>query len=334
MSNRMFHSLAILLLATCSVTATRLMAQMDPGESSDALNARRDFSPWPDPSLKPDAAVQPTGETFEDAVAMGMAKKKTYQFRTVDYPAAINSVIYDYADGIAGGYYQFYQAGSQAFYFKGVVNTDLNIPGVFPTAIEGINGSGQMVGQYFDSNNLSHGFLYSGKTVTEVDVPGAKGWTEASDISDSGVIVGNFIDRKGRQHGFEDKNGTFTGIDYPGAQSSYAIGINTGGEIVGIYVDSSSSTHGFLLKKGTYSSIDFPSAIDTRSFGINDAGEIAGTFQYQDGVRHGFTYLNDVFTQVDVDHAAGTVLLRIKNNGTVVGWLQDGLHLSHGMIGK
>jgi probable HAF family extracellular repeat protein len=333
MSKNMFCCLAALLLMICSEDSTGLMAQTDSG-SSGAMNARRDFSPWPEPSLQPDATAQQTGETFADAVEMGMAKRKTYQFRTVDFPAAVSSILYDYNDGIAGGNYQFYGGGTQAFYFKGMVNTALNVPGSVSSFIEGINGSGQMVGQYFDSKNLSHGFLYIGKVVTQLDVPGASGWTEASDISDSGVIVGNFIDRKNRQHGFEDKNGMFTEVDYPGAQSTFAIGINASGEIVGIYTDSSARTHGFLLKNGTYSSIDFPSATDTRSFGINDAGEIAGTFHYQDGVRHGFTYSNAAFTKVDVDQAVGTALLRIKNNGNIVGWTQDGLHLSHGIIGK
>jgi uncharacterized membrane protein len=333
MSKSMFYCLASLVFMICLGNGTWLMAQMDSGSSSDALNARRDFSPWPTLSVKPDAAQQ-TGETYADPVEMGLAKKKTYQFRTVDFPAAVSSILNDYNDGIAAGSYEFYQLGQQAFYFKGMVNTALNVPGVSATAIEGINGSGQMVGQYFDSNNLSHGFLFTGKIVTQIDVPGAKGWTEASDISDSGVIVGNFLDRKGHQHGFEDKNGTFTGIDYPGAQSTFAIGINGSGEIVGIYTDSSVQTHGFLLKHGTYSSIDFPLATDTRSFGINDAGEIAGTFHFQDDVSHGFTYSNEVFTQVDVNQAVGTVLLRVKNNGNVVGWAQDGLHLRHGVIGK
>jgi probable HAF family extracellular repeat protein len=334
MKKKIFHALAILAFAIFVGHGPRLMAQTDSSGGSSGPNMRRDLPHWLKPFMEAGAAASQTAGVPEDAVEMGLAKKKTYQFRTVDYPAAITSLTLDYNDGIAGGYFQFYELGSQAFYFNGSANSLLNIPGATASMIEGINGSGHMAGLYFDSNSVAHGFVSKGKSVTTVDVPAAAGWTEASDISDSGVIVGNYIDRKGIEHGFEDNNGSFSAIDYPGAQSTYADGINASGEIVGIYYDSSGYVHGFLLKHQTYTSIDFPSARNTHSFGINDAGDIAGTFQYSDGVRHGFTYSNGVFSQVDVDQAAGTVLFRIKNNGNVVGWLLDGLYAAHGIIGK
>jgi len=331
-----FHPLAILALAIFWGHGPWLMAQTDSRSSGGAPKTGRDFRSWRQPSMKPGVVAGQTGEKHPGAVEMGLAQKKNYEWRTVDYPAASESYISDYADGIAGGYYQLNSESAQiAFYFKGKVNYLLNVPGAVDSSIEGINGTGQMVGGYDDSNGVSHGFWYNGKTVSKLDVPGATG-TTASDISNSGLIVGSYW-FPGYNYGFVDDNGILAAVAYPGSYYTFATGINASGVIVGYYESSDGRIHGFQVKykTGFYTSFDFPQASLTYAVGVNDAGVIAGWFFDENAnAVHGFLYSGGVFTQVDVPDAQRTYLNRIKNNGNVVGYLEDAEGAVHGVIGK
>src|SRR5437763_17061081 len=62
----------------------------------------------------------------------------------------------------------------------------------------GINASGQIVGQYTDASNHTHGFLYSNGTYTTLDDPSASatGGTFALGINDLGQIVGVYGDAR------------------------------------------------------------------------------------------------------------------------------------------
>ncbi len=66
--------------------------------------------------------------------------------------------------------------------------------GTWPFAI---NNLGQIVGNYFDSKGISHGFLYSNGTYTTLSDPLAdKGGTYAWGINDAGQIVGYYVLRE------------------------------------------------------------------------------------------------------------------------------------------
>src|SRR5262245_16614819 len=68
--------------------------------------------------------------------------------------------------------------------------TPIDVPGATSTVAQGINDSGQIVGQFFDALG-SHGFLDSGGSFTTIDVPGAirPFGTNAFGINGSGQIV-------------------------------------------------------------------------------------------------------------------------------------------------
>jgi probable HAF family extracellular repeat protein len=68
------------------------------------------------------------------------------------------------------------------------------------TFASGINGSGQIVGQYQNASGL-HGFLLSGGTYTTLDDPAATRGTNAFGINTAGQIVGYYTDNNG-DHGF------------------------------------------------------------------------------------------------------------------------------------
>jgi uncharacterized membrane protein len=331
MTNKLFHSLAILVLAFFAGQAPQSMAQstrIDSDELAKGVPAmRRDI----DRAMRAHPPARPNAKSESEAAVLGLAKQKVYNFRTVDYPAANSSSANDYDDATAVGNFDFGTTVS-AFYFKGTTNYLLSIPGASSSAINGINATGEMVGSYRDTK--VHGFLYDGKTITTLDAPSAT-FTEANGINKSGAIVGDYYDLSDVQHGFLYQKGKFTNIDYPGnGGETVAYGINSTGEVVGYYF-LNDVIHGFLRNaSGVYSSIDFPSAEDTYPGGINDVGAIAGSFIDSIGI-HGFTYIDGLFTPVDVGGGAvSTSLTRIKDNKNVVGSYQDSAGESHGIIGK
>jgi hypothetical protein len=65
--------------------------------------------------------------------------------------------------------------------------TPIDVPGGTDTSALGINGAGQIVGNFFATG--VHGFLDSGGMFTQIDAPGATS-TEVFGINDSGEIVG------------------------------------------------------------------------------------------------------------------------------------------------
>lgn len=331
MTNKLFHTLAILAVALLAGQGSQLMAQSTPvpdGISPIALLTNR----WLHVPLKPRAAVRPSAGSQQDAVAQGQAKTKAYKFRTVDYPAATNTPIFDYNDGIAVGYFVFGSSTANAFYYKGTTNYTLTVPGSSYTTLTGINAHGQMVGEYDDSKG-DHGFLYDGKNFTTLDFPKAV-YTVPSGINSSGEIVGIFWGNDQIPHGFLYANSAFTQLDCPNSSATYASGINSGGEIVGSCWYNS-AYHGFLLINKNYTAIDYPGAATTNANGINDAGAIAGDYENATGANHGFTDIDGAFTQVDVGGgAAATVLNRITNTKNVVGYYQDSVGELHGVIGK
>lgn len=268
-------------------------------------------------------------ESHPDPVAEGMAKTKTYKFRSIDYPGAVTSTVYDFNGKTAVG--QFYSPFS-AFTFHSASYAPLNIPGAIFSSGYGINTSGEIVGEYEDSSDDVHGFLYDGSRYTTMDYPGSA-LTKAWDINDTGLIVGYYIASNGVYHGFLYDKGTFTGINFPGADGTSAYGINSSGDVVGTY-SLAGIQNGFVLKNERYSTVDFPEADNTETFGINDAGSIAGFYYGNSGNDYGFTYIGGVFHEVAVAGAVDTLLCRIKNNGNVVGIVVDDLLEQHGIIGR
>lgn len=78
---------------------------------------------------------------------------------------------------------------------------DVPFPEATGTMALGMNPSGEIVGLYWDSYGVSHGYLLSKGVFTNIDVPGAKG-TSANGINPAGNIVGGYLDGGNMWHGF------------------------------------------------------------------------------------------------------------------------------------
>jgi probable HAF family extracellular repeat protein len=269
-----------------------------------------------------------------DAVALGMAKAKTYSFASADFPGAGSSDVFDENSSMIVGTTTF-GSSELAFALKGTSYQLLDLAGAQASVVTGINTSGQMVGIYEDATAATHGFLDNSGVLTNIDDPDAAvGQTDVLDINDGGEIVGFYTDTANVMHGFftTDSGVSFSNVDFPGAVSTQAVGVNSAGEIVGTWTDATSNTHGFSLMGGVFTTFDFPLALSTTAFGINDAGEIAGFFS-DATTEHGFVYSDGQFTQIDVAGASSVELTRIKNNGRITGIYIDSTNEVHGLTG-
>jgi hypothetical protein len=180
--------------------------------------------------------------------------------------------------------------------------TELEYPGVpfGSTYANGIDGT-NIVGAYWDTNNVSHGFLliFNATNWSTLDAPGAgtgsSQGTTAFGISGTN-IVGSYVDDNGVNHGFlcNPATGTWTNLDDPFADSgsgngTWATGVE-GTNIVGYYDDSTGTSHGFLYTGGNWIALDAPLAGQgTQPTGISGA-IIAGAYWDSSGAMRGFLY--------------------------------------------
>ena len=127
-----------------------------------------------------------------------------------------------------------------------------------PNHVSGINGLGQMVGYYLDTNQVATpvGFFYDGIAVLSTfSYPNATS-TMPLGINNDGQIVGTWAIVT-QQNVLEAAGGficlpadcvaqNFTPINFPSAPFTSATGINDFGQIVGYYTDADGADHGFI----------------------------------------------------------------------------------------
>ena len=201
-----------------------------------------------------------------------------------------------------------------------------------PQYAEGVNDSGQIVGEYADSSGVYHGYELSDGKFTTIDVPfaGATG-TYPEAINNSGEIVGEW-GNNGVATGFTLIDGTYTSIEYPGATYTFIFDVNNQGDMVGSYISPDlNGIQGFLLSGGTYTSFEFPGAVDTEGAGINDAGVIVGDY-WNGGPSSGFVLSGGVYTTITIPGEPLTFLDEINDNGVLVGYYQDAAGLTYSFL--
>jgi len=195
-----------------------------------------------------------------------------------------------------------------------------NFPGAWDTQAFGINGRGQIVGDYGGPSG-GGGFLDSGGVFTSINAPGAY-YTEANGINDRAEVVGFYFSSAG-EYGFLDSGGTLTTITPPGAAWSRAYGINDSGQIVGDFAYSAYGPYqGFLDDGGVFTPISVPGATVTWANGINDSGQIVGFYAGGDCPLNevcGFLDSAGVFTTLNFPGAPWTIANGINDSGQIVG---------------
>ncbi len=190
-------------------------------------------------------------------------------YTQVDYPNAILSEI-NGGPNVEGTSVGSWEDASDVFHgfsvtANGVFKT-FDPPGSVFTIPAFINYQGVIVGEYLDSNFVSHGFILGEGKYTVIDAPSAAG-TTLSGISDlyelSGYtctdpacgLTGNSTTN---QSFVISRLGDYTFFNPPGATSSGASTVSLLGAVVGFYSDDVGElNHGYLLSHGKYTAIDF-----------------------------------------------------------------------------
>jgi photosystem II stability/assembly factor-like uncharacterized protein len=111
----------------------------------------------------------------------------------------------------------------------------IDYPQATLTALYGINNAGDMVGEYFSSDNKQHGFLYTKGVYTTIDYPGAAS-TRVYSINDAGQIVGLYNTSKGNS-GFLYNKGLYTTISLKNNFNEEPLAITDDGLILGNYAN-------------------------------------------------------------------------------------------------
>jgi uncharacterized membrane protein len=153
----------------------------------------------------------------------------------------------------------------------------LREPDALTTEGYGINNRGTIVGNFFDSDGVRHGFIWRMGAFTTFDPPGSIS-TRLNGVNNLDEVAGQYLDASRLVHGFILRGGEVEEVAYPGAVSTRASSINDRGEITGFYNNADGVWHGYLYSDGQFTSMDFPGSFNTIASGINDRGEFVGTY--------------------------------------------------------
>jgi uncharacterized membrane protein len=220
----------------------------------------------------------------------------------------------------------------------------IDVPAAKSTTASGINNDGKIVGTYYDSTGLGHGFLRSEDgRFTTIDHPlavQANGFgTEARGINAEGVIVGDYCaappcDGVSVIKGYvlkrsaddqRDPDGAFDKDDFKTLQTphhvnSYLQRINSEGDIAGCEHDTDTqlTMHGIVWEDGRVQRLPVPFSMNN---GINNRGEVVGFYFDTTANRaHGYLLRKGVPMLIDFPGAAGTLAWDISDRGQIVGF--------------
>jgi len=136
-------------------------------------------------------------------------------------------------------------SGAQGFIYTAGVGTVFSATNATQTVPRSINNLGDVVGMFYDINNVAHGFINKGGIVTTYDIAGAT-TTDIWSINDIGQIAGYYLDSANVAHGFIQTGTVITTVDGPAAIETAVRSINASGQATGYYADSLGLLHGFV----------------------------------------------------------------------------------------
>jgi len=194
--------------------------------------------------------------------------------------------------------------------------TQIDVPGSLGTECLSVDSAGDLIGEYIDSSDNWHGFLYSNGVVTNIDYPGAS-YTYPFGINDVGQIVGD-ADGLGIGFLYDVQAQTFQKVSDPQASITDALSINNSGAIAGS-IEHGGYWQGFEAVGGRFNRIAPSNNPDTFVIGITSAGSVAGEAVKAVGVVGLFVYDNGKYTEISVPQVGTDVQLSgINPTGTAI----------------
>jgi len=206
----------------------------------------------------------------------------------------------------------------------------INLPGFLPQAY-GIDSNDQIVGYFYDNQNVSHGFVLSQGVMAQIDVPGAVN-TTAYGIDSVAGIVGYSAPVFDAFAGMLDAKQSFKMPK--GSNGKVITAINSTGTFVGY---TGNSEKAFISVKGVYIDVmpaacaALPGPVSVLVNGVNSNGDYVGYCQGGRGKTAGFTHISGVDQDFSVFNRP-TFPFGINDSGTVVGFFADKSDMDHGFI--
>jgi len=195
-----------------------------------------------------------------------------------------------------------------------------------------INNLDAVVGIFFDSSNLVHGFLRAptGK-ITEIAYPGAV-QTDCFAINDAGEIAGSYTNTKGLTYGYTYSKGKYKTTDFATTN-----GLNATGVIDGSYwgVDGVAAGYEALPQAFSLAKVVIPQPYSDYWAvinGINKAGVMVGVYNDSVGNSHGLMIESGKVTTIDNPDGVQTTLFAINAKGQIVGDAWDSQGNPHGFL--
>ncbi len=260
--------------------------------------------------------------------------------RTFDYPGSGNStepqgisdsraIVGDFFNlsGVVRGFIRFTNGNFSA------PLVDPNDTGSF-TLCRGINNSRVICGFYDDALGNSHGFLLSGGTFYNKDIPGSTS-TLILGINNTGDWCGSDTKPGPVQVAFLNLDGIITEFAVPGASYSLAYGINSSNEVGGYFADVNGVVHGYFRESDgeIFAPIDPAGSTGTVIFGINDSDWMVGRYDDSFGLTHGLLFIPpNRYVTYDFPGSTFTSLNGINQAGEIVGRYLDDGGIEHGII--
>lgn len=209
--------------------------------------------------------------------------------------------------------------------------TQIDYPGATLTQVMGIDGAGDVIGNY-STGRVSQGFLLSNGVFTAIAYPGAA-YTDVTGINDVGQIVGSGISHNNPSVGFAYNVQTqmFTEVSTHNPNKVIApLAINDAGTIVGI-VDETQTTpyEGFVDSSGTIQFFQVPGAGGTWANGISGDGGVVGYCLKKRGSSNlqSFSFQADRFKFLNVPDTSDALATGISPSGSaMVGYYPQKAH--------
>jgi hypothetical protein len=260
-------------------------------------------------------------------------------FQTIDVPGSPSTYIAGISGNLVVGSDEFNargfvyndQTGTFTYYSDPQEATSGNFAS-YGTRALGVSGS-EVVGVYYDSSGITHGFLYNGSSYTTLDDPIANKTTPYQGTVASGVSGNTVVGQGNVPTGFAGYvyNGTsFTTLDYPGAVNTFVQGIS--GNLIFGNCSSFPSIppEGFIYNGSTFTAIVDPLALAAGAEGQTtitgmSGQDIVGYYTTDNGdTDHGFLYNGSTFTTINDPLAPNyTQIFGISGN-TIVGEYNNG----------